>query len=123
MLKNLRKKQNNFFSKKIQDIIYMKELLKPTFWKIILTLIFIVGSYSIYTRFASGLGAASAMNDFFPWGFWIGFDLLSGVGLSAGGFVICASVYLFKAERYRPLVRPAVLTAFLGYLSVVFYFS
>jgi Ni/Fe-hydrogenase subunit HybB-like protein len=100
----------------------MKTIFKPTFWKIILLIIFIMGAYSIYIRFAFGLGAASAMNDMFPWGFWIGFDLLSGVGLSAGGFVICATIYLFKSERYRPLVRPAVLTAFLGYLSVIFIF-
>jgi Ni/Fe-hydrogenase subunit HybB-like protein len=49
---------------------------------------------------------------------WIGFDVLSGVALAAGGFVIAATVYIFHLERFHGLVRPAVLTAFLGYVAV-----
>jgi Ni/Fe-hydrogenase subunit HybB-like protein len=60
------------------------------------------------------------LNDWTPWGFWIGFDVMGGVALAAGGFVIAAVVYIFHLEKYRPLVRPAILTAFLGYLAVIF---
>jgi Ni/Fe-hydrogenase subunit HybB-like protein len=70
-------------------------------------------------RFARGLGAVTALTDDTPWGLWIGFDVLSGVALAAGGFVVAATVYIFHLERYRPLLRPAVLTAFLGYVAVV----
>jgi Ni/Fe-hydrogenase subunit HybB-like protein len=59
------------------------------------------------------------LSDTYPWGLWVGFDLLCGVGLAAGGFVITAAVYVFRIERWRPVVRPAVLTAFLGYALVV----
>jgi len=52
-------------------------------------------------------------------GFWIGFDVLCGVALAAGGFVIAATVYVFHREKYHAIVRPAVLTAFLGYAAVV----
>jgi Ni/Fe-hydrogenase subunit HybB-like protein len=69
-------------------------------------------------RYARGLGATTALTDANPWGLWIGFDVLSGVALAAGGFVIAATVYIFHLERYRALVRPAVLTAFLGYVAV-----
>ena len=69
-------------------------------------------------RYARGLGATTALTDANPWGLWIGFDVLSGVALAAGGFVIAATVYIFHLEKYRAFVRPAVLTALLGYVAV-----
>lgn len=70
-------------------------------------------------RFLFGLGASTNLTDAQPWGMWIGFDLLGGVALAAGGFVICAFVYVMKKEQYHSIVRPAVLTAFLGYLAFI----
>jgi len=66
-----------------------------------------------------GLGAVTNLNDQFPWGIWIGFDVLCGVGLAAGGFTLVAVVHIFNVERYKPILRPAILTAFLGYVLVV----
>jgi Ni/Fe-hydrogenase subunit HybB-like protein len=76
--------------------------------------------YSTIVRFAFGLGAATNLSDNFPWGLWIGFDVLCGVGLAAGGFVVAAAVYVFHLDDYKVLIKPAVLTAFLGYVLVVF---
>jgi Ni/Fe-hydrogenase subunit HybB-like protein len=70
------------------------------------------------TRFLAGLGATTNLSDATPWGLWIGFDVMSGVALAAGGFVVTATVYIFKLDRFHAVVRPAVLTAFLGYLAV-----
>ena len=69
-------------------------------------------------RFLFGLGAATNLSDANPWGLWIGFDVMSGVALAAGGFIVTAIVYIFRLERFHAIVRPAVLTAFLGYLAV-----
>jgi Ni/Fe-hydrogenase subunit HybB-like protein len=69
-------------------------------------------------RFTLGLGATTNLSDTFPWGLWIGFDFL-GIGLAAAGFTIVAAVHLFHAHAYEPIVRPAILTAFIGYLLVV----
>ncbi len=69
-------------------------------------------------RFAYGLGAVTNLSDGTPWGLWIGFDVMGGVALAAGGFVLAAIVYIFGLERYRPFVRAAILTAFLGYAAV-----
>ncbi|MGW8265857.1 MAG: NrfD/PsrC family molybdoenzyme membrane anchor subunit [Longimicrobiales bacterium] len=69
-------------------------------------------------RFAHGLGAVTNLSDGAPWGLWIGFDVMSGVALAAGGFVLAATVYIFGLERYRPFVRAAILTALLGYAAV-----
>ena len=70
-------------------------------------------------RFLYGLGATTHLSDAHAWGLWIGFDVMGGVALAAGGFIITAAVYIFKLERYHSVVRPAVLTAFLGYVAVV----
>jgi Ni/Fe-hydrogenase subunit HybB-like protein len=42
-------------------------------------------------RFTRGLGAVTNLSDRFPWGLWIGFDILCGVGLAAGAFTLMAT--------------------------------
>ncbi|MEJ2245831.1 MAG: Ni/Fe-hydrogenase cytochrome b subunit [Acidobacteriota bacterium] len=69
-------------------------------------------------RFIRGLGSITDLSDSTPWGLWIAFDVMSGVALAAGGFVIAAVVYIFHLEKFRPFVRPAILTALLGYIAV-----
>jgi Ni/Fe-hydrogenase subunit HybB-like protein len=69
-------------------------------------------------RFLFGLGATTNLSDANPWGLWVGFDVMGGVALAAGGFIVTATVYIFKLERFHEVVRPAVLTAFLGYIAV-----
>ncbi|RPH55159.1 Ni/Fe-hydrogenase cytochrome b subunit, partial [bacterium] len=90
-----------------------------TVWQGVLLAVLAAGLYATVLRFARGLGAATNLSDQFPWGLWIGFDVLVGVGLAAGGFVIAATVHVFRMERYEPIARPAVLTAFLGYVLVI----
>jgi Ni/Fe-hydrogenase subunit HybB-like protein len=93
--------------------------LRLTFWRGVLYLLLAVGLPLTVVRFTRGLGAVTNLSDGFPWGLWIGFDLLCGVGLAAGGFTLTAAVYIFNLKRFQPIVRPAVLTAFLGYLMVI----
>jgi Ni/Fe-hydrogenase subunit HybB-like protein len=96
----------------------MTKLPKLTFWRVVLVIVLAAGFYSTILRFAKGLGASTALSDQFPWGLWIGFDVLCGVGLAAGGFTLAAVVYIFHLERFHAIVRPAILTAFLGYSLV-----
>ena len=93
--------------------------VKITFWRVVLALLLIAGAYATILRFARGLGASTNLNDAFPWGIWIGFDVMCGVMLAAGGFTLTAAVYLFNLKKFKPIVRPTVLTAFLGYQLVV----
>ncbi|HUK53807.1 MAG TPA: Ni/Fe-hydrogenase cytochrome b subunit [Candidatus Binatia bacterium] len=90
-----------------------------TFWKAVLGLVLIAGAAATVLRFVEGLGASTHLSDSFPWGLWIGFDVMCGVMLAAGGFTLTATVYIFNLESFRPIVRPTVLTAFLGYVLVV----
>jgi len=94
------------------------KLPKLTFWRSVLIVILALGLYSTIRRFGFGLGDATNMSDEFPWGIWIGFDVVTGVGLAAGGFVITAVVYIFNLKQYKLIVRPAILTAFFGYVLV-----
>ncbi len=89
------------------------------FWPTTFWVLVGLGLFSMVVRFTQGLGGATNLTDEFPWGLWIGFDVLCGVGLAAGGFVVAASVYIFNLDQYKPILRPAVLTAFLGYILVI----
>lgn len=89
------------------------------FWTGMALMIFIPFLWVTFLRFSRGLGAVSNLSDQFPWGLWIGFDLLCGVGLAAGAFTLTAIVHLFNLKRFEPIVRPTVLTGFLGYVFVV----
>ena len=95
-----------------------EKLPKLTFWRAVLVLILSAGFYASLIRFSKGLGAATNLTDRFPWGLWIGFDVICGVGLAAGGFTLAATVYIFHLRRFHPVLRPAILTAFLGYALV-----
>jgi Ni/Fe-hydrogenase subunit HybB-like protein len=97
----------------------MKTFPKLTFWKVVLAAILILGFYATVVRFTQGLGASTHLSDAFPWGLWIGFDVLCGVMLAAGGFLLTAAVHIFNLKRFTPIIRPAVLTAFLGYMLVI----
>ena len=92
---------------------------KITFWKVVLVLIWLAGIVAAFVRFTGGLGAATNLSDKFPWGLWVGFDVISGVGLAAGGFTLAAAVYVFHVKRFYPVLKPAILTAFLGYILVI----
>jgi Ni/Fe-hydrogenase subunit HybB-like protein len=95
-------------------------LARFTIWRGIFAVLALAGLYSTWVRVYYGLGASTNLSDKFPWGIWIGFDILCGVGLAAGGFTLVAVVHIFNIEKYKPVLRPSILTAFLGYVLVVF---
>ncbi len=89
-----------------------------SFWKLVLYFVLAAGLYATLYRFALGLGPSTNLSDQFPWGIWVGFDVLCGVMLAAGGFTLTGAVYIFNIKRLKPIVRPTVLTAYLGYVLV-----
>jgi len=89
-----------------------------TTFNVIAGIIVIFGLIATIMRFTGGLGAVTNLSDYNPWGIWIGFDLLCGVALAAGGYVTSAACYIFGMKRFHSAVRPAILTGFLGYALV-----
>jgi len=92
---------------------------RPGFWTAVFVLLFLAFCAVAVIRYTKGLGAVTNLSDQFPWGLWIGFDLLCGVGLAAGAFTLTAVVHLFNLHRFEPIVRPTILTGFLGYAFVI----
>ena len=77
-----------------------------------------VGALASLVRFVFGLGATTNLNDTYPWGLWISFDVVTAVPLAAGAFTLGAIVHVFHIKKLEPLVRPAIVTGFLGYSLV-----
>ncbi len=83
---------------------------------LLMAMMFGTGVGLVLLRFIYGIGAITNLSDQFAWGLWIGFDVMSGIALASGAFVIAAAVYIFRLKHFEPLVRPAILTGLLGYL-------
>jgi Ni/Fe-hydrogenase subunit HybB-like protein len=96
---------------------YLRGLLTP--FNVVAFLILAAGIPVVVYRFTHGLGAVTNLSQSHPWGIWIGFDMLGGVALAAGGYTLAAAVYIFGLRQYRPVLRAAVLTGFLGYILAI----
>ncbi|WP_417915357.1 NrfD/PsrC family molybdoenzyme membrane anchor subunit [Candidatus Electronema sp. JM] len=100
---------------------YQTSAAKPSFLSagiILLLIIAVIGAGAAAWRLIGGLGATTNLSDQVPWGLWVALDVLTGVALAAGGFTLAAAVHVFNLKEWKPLTRPAVLSAFIGYLMV-----
>lgn len=80
--------------------------------------IILAGIVLIVYRLAYGLGAVTNLSQEYPWGIWIGFDVMTGVAFAGGAYILCFVVHILKIRKYEPIVRATVLN---GFLSYVFY--
>jgi len=76
------------------------------------------GLVAVAVRFIWGIGAVTNLDDQYPWGLWIGVDVATGVALAAGGFTTAFVAHVLHRHQYEVIVRPALLTAMLGYTFV-----
>jgi Ni/Fe-hydrogenase subunit HybB-like protein len=96
--------------------------LKTRFWTpgvVVLAVLMAAGALAILARFIGGIGYVSNLSTARPWGLWIGVDVASGVALAAGGFTTAFLAHIVGRHYYEPVIRPALLTAMLGYTFVV----
>ena len=82
---------------------------------IVLGVLALNGLCFLLARFLFGLGSVTNLSDQYPWGIWIAIDVAAGVALAAGGFTTAALGHVMNREEYHVVVRPALLTAMLGY--------
>ncbi len=87
---------------------------------IVLSLLALTGIGLVLVRFIFGIGAVTNLNDQYPWGLWIAIDVATGVALAAGGFTTAFIAHVLHKHEYHSVVRPALLTAMLGYTFVAF---
>lgn len=95
---------------------YLASLLTP--FNIIAGAIILAGLVVAIQRFTQGIGATTNLSDATPWGLWIGVDVMSGVALAAGGYIVATAVYILGLREYYPIARSAILTGLLGYFFV-----
>ncbi len=100
---------------------YFLQELKPkgkvlTPFNIITSIIIVVGIVLIGIRFVKGLASVTNLSQEYPWGIWIGFDVVTGVAFAGGAYVLCFMVHILKVEKYEPILRATVLNGFLAYV-------
>ena len=66
-------------------------------------------------RFFFGLGSVTNINDGYPWGIWVVYDVVIGSAFACGGYSVALLVYIFNKGEYHPMVRPALLASLFGY--------
>ncbi len=101
-------------------LAYVLSELKPkgrllTPFNVITVPIILAGLAFIVLRYAKGLGAVTNLSQEFPWGIWIGFDVVTGVAFAGGAYVITVAVYVLGLKRFHPIARATVLSGFLAY--------
>ncbi|TYO95374.1 NrfD/PsrC family molybdoenzyme membrane anchor subunit [Desulfallas thermosapovorans] len=85
----------------------------------VLLFLAIVGALLMVYRLVVGLGSTTNLNDQWPWGLWIGFDVLVGVALAGGGYSTCLLVHVLRIKKFNAIARAAMLTSLIGYLLVM----
>jgi Ni/Fe-hydrogenase subunit HybB-like protein len=98
---------------------YLKGLITP--FNVVAGIILLIGLPFVVMRFTQGLGAVTHASQDQPWGIFLGWGLFTGVPLAATGFIMASAVYIFGLKNYHSLVRPAVLTGFIGYAFAVIF--
>jgi Ni/Fe-hydrogenase subunit HybB-like protein len=108
--------------KNVKDLwTFIRGELKPkgkifTTFNVISFPIIVLGAALILFRLAKGLGAVTNLSQEFPWGIWIGFDVMVGVAFAGGAYILTFVVYILRSEKYHPIVRATVLNGFLAYV-------
>jgi len=85
--------------------------------KDILWVLVLFGLVAAILRMTMGLGATTDLSDQVPWGLWKVLNMIAGVALATGGFVLAFAVHVLRVKVLSPLLRPALLVAFLGYAA------
>lgn len=91
--------------------------ITPT--RILLMLLSAIAVGVIVFRLVTGLGMVTNLTDEWPWGLWIGFDVLCGVALAGGGYGTALIVHVLHKDYFHPIARSAMLTSLIGYLLVM----
>lgn len=104
-------------SEKVFRIMGLEFTVTPTHG--VLTVLALAGIVCMLVRFFTGFGLVTNLSDEWPWGLWIGFDVMTGVALAGGGYGMAIIAHIFHREKYSAVVRGALLTSLLGYLLVM----
>src|SRR5215510_8700531 len=90
----------------------MRTAEPPAWWRpvsLVLWALVVAAVVATIVRFATGLATIANINQAYPWGWWVGFDMLTRIALGGVGFTIAAAGEVFDIKPIRHLVRAALL--------------
>lgn len=88
------------------------------FRKVLIVLGAISVALAIY-RLVIGHEAVSNVSDHWPWGLWIGFNVMTGVALAGGGYGTALMANILHIRRFYVIARSALLVSLISYLFVM----
>lgn len=110
----LKSEGKRFFKFILSELKPKGKIITP--FNVISGIIIVVGVVLIVIRFAFGLGSVTNLTQEFPWGIWIGFDVVTGVAFAGGAYVLTFMVYILRMKKYHSIIRITVLNGFLAYV-------
>ena len=93
--------------------------IRLTWWDKLLLAIMAAAAVVAFVRFATGIGTIANINNAYPWGWWVGYGIMTMIAVGAVGFTMTALVEILGVHRYHSFVRPAVLMGLLCYTSAI----
>lgn len=76
-----------------------------------------VGLVLALLRMASPLGRYSAMNDFYAWGVWKTFNVMTLTAIGSGALSVGIAAWVFDRKKLHVVMRTALVTSFLFYFT------
>jgi len=109
-----RKELKNILSFIISELRPKGKILTP--FNIISAPVMLLGFFLIVYRLVNGLHVVANVSQEFPWGIFIGFNVMVGVAFAGGAYVLTFVVYILGNEKYHSIIRATVLNGFLAYV-------
>jgi Ni/Fe-hydrogenase subunit HybB-like protein len=93
--------------------------IRLTWWDLTLLAVMAIGVVLAVVRYAGGIATVANINNAYPWGWWVGYGIMTMIAAGGVGFTITLLVEVFGVHRFHPLLRPAVLMALLCYSGAI----
>ena len=97
----------------------MRWPIRQTWWDWVLLAVMAMGVVLAVVRYAAGIASVANINNAYPWGWWVGYGIMTMIALGGVGFTITGLVEVLGVRRYHSLLRPAVLMALLCYSGAI----
>jgi Ni/Fe-hydrogenase subunit HybB-like protein len=80
-----------------------------------LSLLVLIALGLLVFRFVYGLGAATNLNNGYPWGLWVVLDIHITAAIGCGAYVLAVIMYIANNREFHTLLRPALVGSTFAY--------
>jgi Ni/Fe-hydrogenase subunit HybB-like protein len=82
---------------------------------VFLSILVLIALGLLLFRFVYGLGEATNLNNGYPWGLWVVFDIHITAAIGCGGYVLAIVIYTLNKGEFHTLIRPALVASTFAY--------